>query len=204
MKNISACFITFAIGLCLVIVLFWLLGGITHVARAQGPDGIATYYVAPGMDCGGMTPCFSSVQAAVDAADAPDDVVKVAGGSYTDVNTDGGLSQAVFINKTVTVRGGYTTSNWSISNPIANPTILDAQGKGRVIYITGDISPTVEGLNITGGSANGWGYIGGGLYIISATATISNCTIYDNVASTNGNGSGNGGGLALKGAAAIL
>lgn len=34
--------------------------------------------------------------------------------------------------------------------------LLD-QRQGRVLYITGDINPTIEGLRITGGSAVGLG-----------------------------------------------
>jgi hypothetical protein len=47
------------------------LGMINSVAQAQGPDGYHFYYVAPGGNCGGVTPCYSSIQAAVDAVDAP-------------------------------------------------------------------------------------------------------------------------------------
>ncbi len=33
-----------------------------------------------------------------------------------------------YISKTVIVRGGYITTDWTTPDPIANPTILDAQG----------------------------------------------------------------------------
>lgn len=63
----------------------------------------------------------------------------------------------VYISKTVTIRGGYTTTNGFADppNPDTNPTTLDAQGQGRVLYITGDISLTIEGLRITGGESAG-------------------------------------------------
>jgi uncharacterized repeat protein (TIGR01451 family) len=96
--------------------------------------------------------------------------------------------QVVYVSKTVTIQGGYTITDWSASNPISYPTTLDAQGNGRVLFITGDISPTVEGVRITGGDAVGlgghlpWsGDAGGGMYVISATATISNVWVFDNV-----------------------
>ena len=41
--------------------------------------------------------------------------------------------------------------------PTTTPTTLDAQRQGRVLYITGDINPTIEGLSITGGNAAGLG-----------------------------------------------
>jgi hypothetical protein len=68
-----------------------------------------------------------------------------------DVTSTGVVTQVVYISKTITLRGGYTTTNWTTSDPEANPTTLDAQGQGRVFYITGDISPTIEGLRIVAG-----------------------------------------------------
>jgi len=92
------------------------------------------------------------VQYAVDKAESGDEIL-VATGVYTDVHPRDGSIQVVFISKTVTIRGGYTTTNWTTRYPITQPTTLDAQGQGRVLHITGDISPTVEGLRITGGDA---------------------------------------------------
>ena len=73
-----------ALGLGLTLALLWLLGGGSPVVQAQGPDGYSTYYVAP--SCSGVpNPCYTTVQAAVNAADDPDDVVKVAAGTYADI-----------------------------------------------------------------------------------------------------------------------
>lgn len=139
---------------------------------------------------------YTTIQAAVDAAD-PGDVVKVATGVYTDVNAHGGLAQVVYISKTLTMQGGYTPVNWTTPDPVNNPTTLDAQGLGRVLYITGSINPTIEGLRLTGGDATGLGDRGGGVYVFIAAATISNCVVYSNTASTAA--SGWGGGLYLIG-----
>lgn len=176
-------------------------------------------YVAPDGDCGGGTaiiPCYGSVQAAVEQATDGDEI-RVASGIYTDVcvrprsdiTTTGVVTQVVYIDKAITVRGGYTITNWDASNPVAYPTTLNANGQGRVLYITGDVNPTIEGLHITDGDATGMsgdssiGYdAGGGVYVYNATVTISNCIVYSNTGSTAG--SGFGGGLSLNQSKATL
>jgi fibronectin-binding autotransporter adhesin len=182
-----------SLGLGLALGLLWLLGSQDSVALAD--PGIL--YVAPGGDCGGATPCYATVQAAVDAASAGDEI-RVAAGVYTGVNNQGGLAQVVYINKTVTIRGGYATSDWDTHDPTANQTTLDAQGQGRVLYITGDIAPIIEGLHITGGDATGLGGTtggqdaGGGIYCDGADPIIASNVITNNVGSGNSGVSGGG------------
>jgi hypothetical protein len=158
-------------------------------------------------DCGStVTPC-RTVQYAVDIAQLGGEI-RVAAGVYTGVQTRAGGTQVVHIGKTVTVRGGYTTTDWDIADPEANPTTLYAQGLGRVLSITGNITPTVEGLILVGGDAAGLGGTstgsdaGGGVYVNAAKATISNCVIFDNTASTADRGFG--GGLYLLDSASTL
>jgi uncharacterized repeat protein (TIGR01451 family) len=140
---------------------------------------------------------FDTVQAAVDAADDGDEI-RVATGVYTGVNGYGGLAQVLYVSRTVTIRGGYTTTNWSMPDVEANPTTLDAEGQGRVLYITGDISPTIEGFRITGGEARELGggpgfapHAGGGVYVDTGQPTIRDTTVA-------GNNANSGGGLYLN------
>ncbi len=194
--------------LSIVLFIIGAASGRPPVTWAQPTDSYSVYYVAP--SCTGVpAPCYTSVQAAVDAADDPADVIKIAEGIYTGVHLRAGVTQTVYLSKSVTLQGGYTTTNWTTPEPEAHPTILDAEGQGRVFYITGNISPTLEHLIIRHGDATGlgggpWPYdgVGGGLYIVTATATISHCHIEQNIASRTG--WGGGGGIYLWNSAARL
>ncbi len=178
--------IAVVLGLGAVLALL-RLGGRELPAQAAPTAPAAELHVCPS----GCT--YSSVQAAVDAAQEGD-LIKVAQGTYTDVHHIASLdtstftaTQIVAITKSLTIQGGYTTTNWTTPDPEAHPTILDAQGSGRVMVISGPITPTVEGLRFTGGDATGlggtpWGDGGGGVYVVTATATLERLTIVSNTA----------------------
>ncbi|MBN1955554.1 MAG: hypothetical protein JW900_10965 [Anaerolineae bacterium] len=154
---------------------------------------------------------YITIQEAVDAAGAGD-VVKVATGVYADLSYISGITQVVYITKSLTLQGGYTTANWDTPDPLANPTTLDAGGLGRGLYAAGPITLTVEGLRITGGDATGLGGSGppyndqdsgGGLFVVEAALTLSNCFIFSNTASTAGYFA-YGGGMAYENGVAVL
>jgi fibronectin-binding autotransporter adhesin len=129
---------------------------------------------------------YGQVQAAVDASTQPADVVKVAG-YCPGVQSRMGISQTVYISKSLTARGGYTTTNWTTSNPVANPTVLDAKQGGRVVFLTGGSSANIalENLIVRGGSIND---VGGGIYDDNVTLTLSNTSVRDNVSNVWGGG----------------
>jgi len=144
----------------------------------------------------------------------PDDTIRVASGVYTGATSliagSDQMTQVVFIDRSVHLSGGYTTTNWLTSDPAANPTILDAERRGRVISVVGSgITPTVQGFIITGGDATGLipssignrsDGSGGGIFIDHAGALIVGNVISDNIAAVTTSGfptatTGYGGGI---------
>src|SRR5262249_22103902 len=75
---------------------------------------------------------------------------------------------------------------WDIPDPVAHPTTLDAQGRGRVLSIMGNISATIEGLRLIDGDAMAAGErysadeSGGAIYSITATTTLRDNWILSN------------------------
>lgn len=126
---------------------------------------------------------YQTVQDAVDAA-SDGDLIKVAAGVYTDVHSYGGHWQVVYLSRTLTIRGGYTSTNGFADppDPAVNPTILDPRRLGRTIYVSGAVSATVEGLQLTGGQAD----FGGGVALYTATATLRNNAFWSNQAHYGG------------------
>lgn len=126
-----------------------------------------------------------AIQQAIDAA-AEGTLLKIAG-SCRGAHPRAGVTQTVFISKSVRLQGGYTLTNWLAPDASANPTILDAQSTGRVVYITGPIQVTLDRLSLLNGyvhNGNGGGIYhnatlieaGSGIYHSSAL-TVTNSTI---------------------------
>ena len=146
-----------------------------------------------------------AVQQAVNAATSGQ-VVKVAG-YCAGVTETLGTTQTVLISGTaLTLRGGYTITDWSVSNPVANLTVLDAQSADRVVLITATIG-TVENISITRGSAAGivppTSYdctldsgCGSGIYADGAL-NLSGVALLRNLATGNGAGAGARGPITL-------
>ncbi len=204
LKPLLSISMALVLGLLFAFALTLVLGAGINVQAA----GVIRYVATAGTD--GANTCTNSnspcatLQHAVDAA-VPNDEIRIAGGTYTSVQGrpapagyDGPnvITQMVYISKSIAIRGGYTTAFTGPPDPNANPTTLDAAGQGRVIFIAGEISTTVEGLCITNGDSVGLGGSpggivldsGGGIYIITATAAISANSIFSNTTLFAGGG----------------
>ncbi len=170
-----------------------------YVSATIGDDG------PPINLCNSKTRPCHTIQHAVAMASSGD-VILVATGTYSDLFScpvpagyiappaSGQITQVVFISKTLSIQGGYSTAfDWPPSAK-KNPTILSTPKihKGRLIVIAGAISPTIYDLRLTKGDATGlgggWGSrdAGGGVYILSATATLNNNRVYENIAEEGG------------------
>ncbi|MGC9356888.1 MAG: hypothetical protein ACP5GX_03435, partial [Anaerolineae bacterium] len=166
----------------------WTLDGGRRMVDSQLQS--STHYVALDGACGGQTPCYTNVQAAVDAA-ALGDEIRVATGVYTGVQTRDGVMQIAYISKSLTLRGGYSPG-FTTTNSAQYPTVLDAQGEGRVLYITDTV--TVENFTLTGGSST----TGGGVYVTLRHG--NHVTFATNIITGNTvTGGGGGGGIYIDG-----
>jgi len=219
--KILSCSISIIIGTMSAIGLILLLGHQPVMAGTNvEPESLAAstrYVTTKGNDGGGTNSCLISsfpcrtVQVAVDVSNSGDEI-RVATGVYTGVQVRSAVTQVVYINKSVTIRGGYTTTNWTTSYPITQPTVLDALRQGRVVYISGDITPTLDGLVVTHGNATRQfancatdaDGCGGGIFVLNAHPRIVNNTITNNVATITTSGlsrtTGFGGGLYVRSA----
>lgn len=175
----------------------------SKVADAALPT---VYYAAPDGDCGGRSPCYRSVQEAINALPAGGEV-RLAAGRYTGVARMGALRAAAIITKPLTLSGGFTPANWDAPDPAAHAAILDAANLGRVVVISDTAHVTLQGLTLTGGVADGQGGApmagqdaGGGLYLSNVVSvTLRHNTILSNTADLTAGQAGWGGGLFAQG-----
>jgi hypothetical protein len=174
--------------------------------------GATTRYVATtgsdtGNDCSESNNPCATVQYSVDVANEGDEI-RVAEGTYTGVsgrpapsgyNGPSVITQVLYISKSLDINGGYDITNWITSTPNTNPSILDAQGNGRVIFIGTGATVNLNGLIVENGNAIGlkgsFVDVGGGMHILTSTVNIINSTISNNDAGNISNMPSMGGGI---------
>jgi len=163
---------------------------------------------------GGTTtaPCvnstaYTTIQAAVTAASNSDEI-RIAHGTYT--ATDEYVVS--IIDKSLTLRGGYASSNWQ-SPSFPGTTIIDGQTVRPGVLVFGNSTVTLERLTITRGQNGNGGGIeanlaggltltlidmvisknvstgsGGGLFVVGGPTVMSRTQVLDNTAGEDGGG----------------
>ena len=178
----------FCLTLSLAFSLSALMALCLILAQAHGPvrSGSNTLYVAPSGECGTASPCYPTIQSAVDEARGGD-TIKVAQGVYTSTGF-----QVVFINRAITLTGGYSATDWTNSYPITQAAIIDAEAIAhrRGVYIDGPNIGTItlERLTIRRGNSLEPQADGAGVYISSGTVTLRENHILSNTARSRGGG----------------
>jgi hypothetical protein len=117
---------------------------------------------------------YADLQSALNGAD-DDDLLRVAG-TCVGTTAVNGLTQAGYITRSVTIQGGYITTNWLVSDPVAHPSVIDADWYGRnlVISPTNPIHVVVDGLTLRSGFVEGYG---AGVFITNTAVVTLNQTI---------------------------
>ncbi len=185
--------LSLTLALTALITCLFILSTPTQQAQADAN----TLYVAADGNCNGATPCYTTLQAAVDAA-ATNDTIKVAQGVYTSTGF-----QVVYINKAITLTGGYATGDWGQSRPVTYPTVIDAEDISghRGLYINGSQAATItlSGVTIKRGRLNNSN--GAGIYILNGKVIIRESQVLSNT--THGNETA-GGGVFIANSTVIL
>jgi hypothetical protein len=199
---------SFATAGLLTIGLLSLLRGMSQTAHAALGNTWFASTAGDGSACIQSNPC--SLQSALNKA-IDGEAIFVESGTYT------GFGGAVItLTNNITLYGGWNGvgSGTPVRDPDLYPTQLDGQGMRRVVHISGDITPTLDGFIITRGNATGMlascpsnpAGCGGGIFVSGAHPVIVNNVITNNIAAitTSGSASGYGGGLYLQDAAQAI
>ena len=151
-----------SMGVVLVIGVIFALGKYIEQVRAA-PDSLFVKPGGSGGACSQAQPCNLGTAL---ATAAPGDSLYLAGGDYT---ASGPAVMA--ISQDLAIYGGWdgTTQSPVRRNPVAYPSILDAQDSRRGVMIEGPATVTLEGVSVK----NGFAEIGGaGLYSRNADLAL--------------------------------
>jgi hypothetical protein len=186
-------FYVVALGLGLTLLVFAAMSGQPTKAQATCDRYVLVSYGADTGDCSDEAHPCKTVQYAINQA-SDSDVVCVADDALAPGPTI--YAETIAITRSVILEGaweatcvGAPTCSFTAVACAPEKVILDAQGTGRVISITGNITPTIDCFTITGGDAAGLGGdpgttvdndAGGGICSIDAAPIIINNVITGN------------------------
>ena len=166
-----------AAGGLLLIGLLLLLGQTPQIVHAD-PGMLFVTTTGTGTACARDAPCALPT-ALGQATDG--DIIFVAGGTYTGADT-----AVITITKSITLYGGWdgAPAGGTLVLPGTYITTLDGENVQRVAYITGTVSPRLDGFTLRNGYvASG---SGGAVYAYNASPMINNCHIVSNTAEYGG------------------
>lgn len=179
-------------------------------SHANGP--VTRYVATTGADSGNCSspdkPC-RTIQYAVNQSFSGDTIL-VAQGVYTDTSLDPcqflrTRSVVCFVDKRLTIRGGYSATDWAEADPARNPTIIDGgsshRGVAVVGYQTTDAHLEMTGFIIRNCRAEGPAYandptpisFGGGMLVLHASITLRDMVFRNNKVQGPSVGTGVGG-----------
>ena len=185
-----------AFGAALNRISIGFIPGTRYVAGAGASD--------EGNNCTDPQQPCQTIQRAVDQA-MDNDLILVAAGLYSDTvtRTLGATlyEQSLFIDKSVTIRGGYDAADeFTVAAPITNAVRLSGQDSRRVIYIADGVTVTLSSLFIQQGAAypGALPAYGGGIYNAGANLTITGTWVLSNGAQFGGGLYHQGGALTIQ------
>ncbi len=206
--NVKRLFETLVLSLGLTLVL---LAGLQVV---QAKPAATDFFVKPtgsGSACTRAAPCV--LQIALNQA-VNGDTIYVAAGDYAGKGAN--INPVIAVTRSITLYGGWDGLSFGPirRDPVAYQSILNGEGLRRVVYINGNITPTLDGFTIANGNATGLisdcagtrpDGCGGGIFIHDAHPVIANNVITNNIAAITTLGyptgtTGFGGGLYMSGA----
>lgn len=172
------------IPMCLAVTCAAVEGGKLGPRETSSRVPDRTLYVGASNNCEKRSPCYGSIQDAVDAASSGA-VIRVAGGVYTTTE-----AQVLLVEKAVHLVGGYPLEDLSEPGTAARPVILDAEGVPgrRGVYIDGTGVPTITlaGFQVQRGHARESG--GGGIYTAGGSVILQDNSILSSTADVSGGG----------------
>ncbi len=206
--NTKRFFETFVLSLGLTLVL---LAGLQMVQAEPVATDFFVKSTGTGTTCAQGTPC--ALQIALNQA-TKGDTIYVADGDYAGKGAN--INPVIAITQSIRLYGGWNGAAFGpiIRNPAVYKSILNGEGTRRVVYISGNITPTLDGFTIANGNATGLisdcaetqpDGCGGGIFIHDAHPVIANNIITNNIAAITTMGyptgtTGYGGGLYMSGA----
>jgi len=133
---------------------------ISEPTFGQVGTGTLRVDIANGFDsseCGSENAPCKNIQQAVNLA-THDDELLIASGTYTfepqlEQCSTGNTAVICLVDKRLTLRGGYSSSNWTIADPVANLTIIDGENTNRGVFVeellSGSASLVMSGITVT-------------------------------------------------------